>query len=116
MSLFGGLFGASPQSMSRPDHPDLERLVQVVWAHDIPVDEAPTSDDKEVAWVAIVGKYIDVNSVIYMASQRYLRAFGRPSTMQEAERAATCVALWVDAFSAGVHFEREGGHRDAGDA
>lgn len=115
MNLFDDLFGPSPRGMQRPDHPDLQRLSQIVWGHDIRLDEAGTFEQKEAAWAETVGMYIDVNTVTYMAIQRYLRAFGRPTTKEDAERAATHVTLWVDAFCAGARFEREGGHRDAGD-
>lgn len=112
MNPWDELFGSTPRSMPRPDHPDFERLIQVVWSHDISLDETEEAD-KERVWAETVEKYADVRSVNYTAIQRFLRAFGRPSTAEEVHRMAILASLWVDGFCAGAGFEREGGHRDA---
>lgn len=88
--------------------------MKVVWSHDISLDEAEDEADKEQVWAETVEKYADVHSVHYTAIQRFLRAFGRPSTTEEIRRMAVLETLWVDGFCTGAGFEREGGHRDAG--
>lgn len=89
--------------------------MKVAWSHDIALDEVDEAD-KEQVWAETVEKYADVHSVHYAAIQRFLRAFGRPSTTEEIRRMAVLETLWVDGFCIGAGFEREGGHRGAGRA
>lgn len=109
MGLFDDLYGPNSK---RPDHPDFERLIQVIQGFDIAMDSARDDDAKEAAWRALVASYVDTESVTYAALQRVFRALRPPRNKAEAMQQATITALWIDGFFAGAGFQAEGGHRE----
>ena len=99
----------------RPDHPDFWRISEVVLGMDAEFDPMdPPEGDRDALWKARVEEVVDASSVMYMASQRVMRAFGPPGDLDEARRQATIVALYIDAFIAGAKFQQAGGHQAPG--
>lgn len=88
----------------RPKHPDFWRLSKVVREHDDrAIDEGLPALTAELA---------DLDSVSYMADQRVLRVEmlvtgTLPPAMRDAMQ-----SLYLDAFYAGVGFQRAGGHQE----
>jgi hypothetical protein len=102
------VFGKNP---TRPNHPDLWRISQVLLHNDAAVDEA-APDDKDDVWKSITGTLVDVPTVLFMAEQRVRRAFGPMTSLDEIPVRARLTALVVDAFIAGAGYQKAGGHRE----
>lgn len=104
-------FGAMPQ---RPDHPDFWKLSNVLMRLDRALD--PSNPDQEALERAYEERLaeigVDQKSVAYMATQRAFRALGIESRAellfdpQKAHLAIMLSSIWLDAFAAGVFFER----------
>lgn len=90
----------------RPDHPDFERLLEVV-AEVEAWKAANTPADKAYA------NFADMPSVVYLASNRSAREAQlalppEPTFPQTVEKMTDA---WVEGFFIGVMFERRGGKR-----
>lgn len=103
-------FGAMPH---RPDHPDFWKLSNVLLKMDAGLD--PSNPDEEAkerqfkARLAEIG--IDERSLSYAATQRAFRILGVETRMdlldpQKLHLAMMLSSVWLDAFAAGVFFER----------
>lgn len=79
----------NPEFPNRPDHPDFRSLSLVVQSMDA------TSQDIQ----ATITKYIDEQTLIYMAVQRALRI-----TLIDNDFLTTMPALYMDGFLAGCAF------------
>ncbi len=77
----------------RPDHPDFWLMAECVQD----VDEAA---DDGIALERIIGN-VDINSLVYMASQRALR-IKVPGGLTLAHAAGG----WIDGFTAGINFQK----------
>ena len=87
--------------MERPDHPDLERLIEVVQRMEAPMDAATTDDEKTRIWNEEVAKFIDVESLTYFALQRAFRALGIETGAEFVARRDEVipqVQMYVDGF------------------
>jgi hypothetical protein len=103
------------QRRHRPNHPDFWRISEVILGMDADFDPMnPPEGDRDALWRAKVLAVVDVDSVMYMAAHRVMRGFGSPADVAEARRQATIVALYMDAFIAGVKFQQAGGHQEQG--
>lgn len=102
MEATDDVFGQNP---NRPAHPDFWRLSEIVLANDGRVEEA---FDQEKAWKDTVADVVDVESIVYMASQRVMLMMGPPQPGNVTDH-ATLTALYIDAFLTGALFERRGG-------
>jgi hypothetical protein len=76
---------------ARPDHPDLWLLSQVL------IDQDAQADSGQ-GLLEIVGRYLDPESVLYMAAQRALRVMGG----QAAAGRVQVTAAWLDGLIAGM--------------
>jgi len=103
-------FGAMP---NRPDHPDFWKLTNVLMRLDAGLDVTSTDRDVQERQyeerLAEIG--VDQRSLSYVATQRAFRALGietRADLMdrQRLEMAIMLSSIWLDAFAAGVFFER----------
>lgn len=112
MNDLNDLFGQMP---NRPNHPDFWKLSQVLLKLDSGLDVTnPDEEAKERQHqkrLAEIG--IDSECLAYAALQRSFRALGINSTQdmldpQKQLMATMLSSVWVDAFAAGVFFEREG--------
>lgn len=84
-----------PRFPLRPEHNDLWLMSQALIDTDAQADTGQPIDD-------IVGRYVDLESLAYMAEQRALRALGPGAP----EKLSTLLAAtWMDAFLAGVQFQ-----------
>jgi hypothetical protein len=88
-----------PRFPDRPQHPDFWRLVSAVNYLDGEATEGdrPTQD--------ILAQYVDGDSLVYLAQQRFLRALeamGDDLNVQDFG-----LVLYMDAFCLGVQFTRE---------
>jgi hypothetical protein len=90
------LIPPDPAFPDRPHTLDFARLSSAV------------SHNDAVADMLDVGAVIDcdMDSLLYLARQRAGMSFGGPQMVKAAH-----LAIYLDAFSAGVEFERRGGHR-----
>jgi hypothetical protein len=78
---------------NRPAHPDFWLLSQAVIDNDAAADSGQPMAD-------IIGRYLDPESVIYVAMQRALRAAPRRPGEQ-----TKLAATWIDGFTAGMHVQ-----------
>lgn len=95
-----GDFFADPDYPDRPQHPDYWRLSEVLHKMDGDSTEGGKPADE------IIASFADPDSVAYAARQRSLmmqKMTGIPAEVLE--------VVWLDAFTAGVSFEKAGGHR-----
>lgn len=83
-----------PRFPDRPNHPDFWRMVDGVLRLD--------GESDEHTFTEIVSPIVDVDSVLYLATQRVLRGRGDGSI----------APVWIDGFLVGVLYQQEGGHRD----
>ncbi len=96
----------------RPDHPDWERMVEVVQiVEKMKADGLSASD-------AYKG-FVDVYSASYMAINRSSRTLAgeQPDLPKEPEKLFQLIVeqmsnAWVEGMFFGIYFERLGGHRD----
>lgn len=95
----------------RPDNPTFWKLSEIVLRADGAMDDA-TPEAKQAEWERIMHEVIDeLDSVSYMALQRAMRMTANPVEM------ARLATLWLDGFSAGAHYVKEGGaHLPDGDS
>ena len=85
-----------PLFPDRPDHPDFLRLSEAIIYLDGEADGDRDIED-------IVGEFIDLPSLIYMADQRILRTGLQGGNAIRAR----LLALYVDAFSLGYRTAKE---------
>lgn len=83
------------QYPGRPTHPDFWVLSQVIR------DQDKRAEGHAVPFEELISQVVDVHSVVYMASQRAMRARHLLST---GPIEARLMSLWLDAFMAGVAF------------
>jgi hypothetical protein len=85
-----------PEFPNRPTHDDFYALALAVQDNDAQADLGADVAD-------IIGRYVDPESLLYMAFQRALRAVPAGSS-----RSAFIVgqSIWIDAFLAGVNFQK----------
>lgn len=98
-----------PRFPGRPEHPDFWFMSQGVIEQDAQADAGQGFED-------VVGRYVDVESVLYAAKQRVLRAQQQNRTVQmllarltARDRALLEVSsqtLWLDAFIQGLRFQQ----------
>lgn len=97
-----------PRFPDRPQTPDYWRIVEVVNQQ----DGRYTEDGQEMP--QIVADIVDEKAVTYMAMNRALMVQKLAGAAQPDDTLTQVLAsVWVDAFTAGVRFEKAGGHRDA---
>ena len=91
-----------PRFPNRPNHPDFWRMSEIVIEMDRRTEAHPDKFEE------IVGEIVDLDSLIYMATQRSLRA----ATLGRATPTSIMVhgtALWIDAFTVGYKFAKAKG-------
>lgn len=94
-----------PRFPDRPQSPDFWRITEVVNQQDGRSTEGQQEMDQ------VIGDIVDGEAVAYMAVQR-ARMVQRESGLSENKVLTQMMAaIWVDAFTVGVRFERAGGHR-----
>lgn len=87
-----------------PTHPDFARLSAAVI----------TNDDRADAGESIPDIFeSDEDSLLYMASQRLRHVFGEVLDGMSSSRRILLQAIFIDAFTIGLQFERRGGARPA---
>jgi hypothetical protein len=92
-----------PRFPDRPQHPDFWRLSDVV----LQLDGQATEGDRTIP--EIMTGLVDPESLTYVALNRaglLCQHLGLPESIRPA-----LAATWLDAFAAGVSFEKRGGHR-----
>ena len=98
-----------PLAIERPNHPDFWRLSNIILQYTGEVEaNAENPEAQQLAWTDFVGRVGDVHSLTYMATQRVMRAFGRP-TPETVTICAAAATLWLEGFYAGARFEQAGG-------
>lgn len=95
----------------RPDHPDFWKLSDVLLKMDSGLDPAnPNEEEKEAQFHARLAEIgVEVDSLVYTATQRAMRALGVTTQMEfmaHVGEIARLTSIWLDAFAAGVFFER----------
>lgn len=108
------VFGDMPE---RPNHPDFWRLSSIVLKYDTRIQAAATDDAKEKVWHDNVVRWVDEGSLIYMASQRAMRALGletRGDLANNVDLMVRCTTLYSEGFQFGAEFatQHEFGDRD----
>lgn len=94
-----------PRFPDRPQSPDYWRISEVVMQQ----DGRATEGGEEMPQV--IADIVDERAVTYMAIDR-ARMVQQGSGMRENPVLTQMfAALWVDAFTAGIRFEKAGGHR-----
>lgn len=81
----------------RPTHPDFWVLSRII------IDQDNRAEGHAVPFEELISQVVDAQSVIYMASQRAMRA-RMLLTSGPIERRLT--SLWLDAFMAGAAFQK----------
>lgn len=76
---------------NRPNHPDFWALSNIIIQNDNLAELSPLQVEQ------IIGEVIDINSLVYLASQRITRTKGQEAT-------ALQVAYFTDAFLIGYKF------------
>lgn len=92
-----------PRFPKRPTHPDFWRMSEVVLQNDGKSDEGNESLEQ------IVKDTVDPESLAYFAMQRAGKAC-QNSGLPEA-LVPVLGSVWMDAFMAGAHFQKRGGHQ-----
>jgi len=88
----------------RPDTPTFWKLSEIVLRSDGALEAAETSEDKQLEWQRLMHEVIDdLDAVSYVALQRAMRLTNNAAEL------ASLASLWLDAFSAGAHYVKEGG-------
>lgn len=97
---------------NRPSHPDFWKLSDVCLKLDSGLD--PSNPDEEAKQEQFLTRLkeigVDVDSLVYTATQRAFRALGVKTQQDLAiklPQAMMLTSIWIDAFAAGVFFERE---------
>lgn len=90
-----------PRFPKRPNHPDFWRMSEIVIEMDQRTEAHPDKFEE------IVGEIVDLDSLIYMATQRSLRAATLAGAPQSIMIHGT--ALWIDAFTVGYKFAKAKG-------
>ncbi len=97
---------------NRPDHPDFWKLSEVLLKLDSGLDPSnPNEEEKEAQFQARLKEIgVDVDSLVYTAYQRAIRALG-VNTQQDlvikAPQVMMLTSIWLDAFAAGAFYERQ---------
>lgn len=97
--------GPTPDYPHRPDHLDFDILSALVIALDSEADD--TGPDFEIT--TVVEKYVDPESLAYMALQRSMRAVGATTKTQVAANMGDIVRLasvYHEAFVMGAKFQQ----------
>lgn len=103
------IFGDNP---NRPDNPDFWKLSEVLLKLDSGLDPSDPDDEaKQRQWEARMKEVgIDTEAVSYAAVQRAQRVLGvrtRQDLAAKAPQVMMLASVWLDAFAAGVFFERK---------
>lgn len=91
-----------PLYPDRPDHPDFWALSRAV----IALDEAAEERNSDSAWIEVLAKYVNPESLFYVIDQRWLRLVNDPRT-HTAQKANVMKAAWIDGFIAAMKFMEE---------
>lgn len=85
---------------NRPNHPDFWLMAEIVQ------DMDAAAEDK-VGLQRIIGD-IDLQSLAYVAEQRAMRAamWAKSDPLASADPIAQLGGMWIDAFKAGVEFQK----------
>lgn len=94
---------------NRPDHHDFIRLSAVVIEGD---DGAEPHAGTGLSIPELMENVADLESVLYMAEGRMKLMCSRLGMRPLPQVRTAMLALWLDAFRAGVRFQQEGGHTD----
>jgi hypothetical protein len=83
----------------RPDHPDFWMLSRIV------IDLDKRAEAPDMPFADMIAAVVDIRSVMYMASQRALRAAGPvvPTRFHHGK----LQAAWVDGFMTGARYQAE---------
>ena len=90
----------------RPNHPDFWRLSEVGLKHD---GEALEGGGPGV----VVAELVDEPSLMYLIKHRLGQAFGERMGQFPRQDQFMIMAIYMDAFTLGVEFEKAGGHQSA---
>lgn len=94
----------------RPNHPDFWRLSSIVLKLDGRMDAAKTEDQKEKVWTSNVARFIDEDSLNYLAMQRAMRVL-HVSTRQELienyDDLIRLTVIYMEGFQVGAEFSSE---------
>lgn len=109
MSAMDDVFGKRP---GRVDHPDFWRISEILLRHDGALEKLP-AEEREAAWKGLVAEHVDLDSVMYVATQRTLRALDiltmadlrkLQRTKAGRRQATLMVTMFVDGFVTGAEF------------
>lgn len=98
------VFGNFPQ---RPDHKDFWRLSSIILKLDGRMKEATTEDEKQAVWDDNVDRWVDSDSLNYMAMQRAMRPLGITTAgdlQKNAELVILMNVLYQEGFQIGAEF------------
>jgi hypothetical protein len=108
-----GIFGDSAKFPNRPDTPDFWRVAEI----QLRLDGSSAEHGSNTIPLEL-GKFADMDSVTYHASQRalhMLKAVPGADDMDPITRhviATIMAAGWMEGFIVGNEFHAKGGHRD----
>lgn len=97
------IFGAFP---GRPDHNDFWKLSDIILKLDGRMQEA-TEDEKEKVWRENIARWVDEDSVNYMAMQRAMRALGFETAGElqaNLHLMVLAMTLYTEGFQVGAEF------------
>lgn len=94
-----------PRFPNRPQHPDFWRIADVLNQ----LDGESLEGGKDLPEI-VVGM-VDLESLIYSASNRAIKQIELLGLPNDTRMRAALTATFLNAFLAGVQFERAGGHR-----
>ena len=92
-----------PRHPLRPDHPDFDRLSEVILELDAEAESAQVRDVGD-----IVATEADIASVSYMALQRAMRIDAYLFVHSRDIGKVELAAAWMEGLVAGIRFERKG--------
>lgn len=98
-------YGPPPPGMVRPEHRDFEMLVEIVQGLDAEARQA----GKDFDFDAYVNRFIDCQSLSYMALQRASRVFGFDSPLQVMENLdllMRAASIYIEGASVGIQYEQ----------
>lgn len=89
----------------RPQHPDFWRMVDATLEGDA---------ESQVDFTAFLRRFVDHDSLVYLAQQRVLRALQTLEVESDLHDTMLVVmmATWMDGWIVGCGYEKRGGHQD----
>lgn len=98
------------KNQHRPEHPDFWRLSSIALKYDGRMQAATTRAQQDATWEDNVARWVDSDSLNYLAMQRSMRVLGMETVgdiRKNADALVRCTVLYMEGFQFGAEFATE---------